>query len=238
MIYEKKVLGSVAYVGAGTLREEFTWCWGGLIQYTNEFCLKPGEIVNWMRGNQSGQALCRNYLAATMAGDWLLMLDTDHTFEPDLLHRMLRVFNGNDLDVLSAVYTYKTFPYNPVIYGWSEKRKGYEHIVDLKHYGPGDCVQIGCAGAGTLLIRRRVFERIASEIGVEPFAPFGAYHTDDFSFFEKLRALGIKSWACPSIQTYHLRVTETSMEDYAESEMVVSEWAAADVILDQRSSVN
>ena len=229
MLIEKRILGSVAYVGLGARPEAFLWSWGSMIQFTNEYMLRPGEIVHWMRGSQPNQIGARNYLAATMLGEWLLMLDTDHAFEPDLLYRMLQVFNAGDLDVLTGVYTYKTFPHRPVLYGYSEKRDGYEHIIDLKKYGPKDVIQIACAGAGTLLIRRRVLEQIAAT-NEKPFSHCGRYDGDDFNFFERIRLMGIKSWCCPAIQTYHLRESETSLDDYNESEMVVGEQVAVPTI--------
>lgn len=211
MIIGKKPIGTVAYVGRGFIHEPFMWSWTGLIQYANEFMLKPGEFIHWMRGHGSGQFLARNHCASMMLGEWLFMLDTDHTFDPDLLERMLYVFNRDDLDVLTGLYVYKDPPHESVVY--LHDGRGYQHVWGFDYTTPRMTFQIDSAGAGCLLIRRRVFERIAAELREKPFNIIGDYG-EDFSFFERLRKLGIKSYCCPSIQVKHLVQSEIGVEDF------------------------
>lgn len=213
MLIEKNIVGSVAYVGRNAVHESVLWSWVTFVQYCNEFLLQPGQIINWMRGNNSGQYMCRNYLATMMLGDWILMIDSDHTFDPDILHRMLRIFQNDDLDILTGLYQYKDPPYHLVLYKWIEDVGQYRHIVKCEVGSPTQAFQIDCAGAGTLLVRRRVFEKIANELGEKPFDPIDQYG-EDFSFFDRCRRLGIKAWCCPSIQSYHLRTQETRIEEY------------------------
>jgi len=215
MIIQRQVVGSMVYLGRGFVPEPFCWCWGQLIQYNNEFLLGQGEIIHLMRGNGSGQHLTRNSVAAQMLGDWVLMLDSDHTFDPDLVHRMLRLFQRDNLDVLSALYQYKDYPYEFATYIYSG---GYKHLTGFDFKQPGQTVRVDCVGAGTLLVRRRVFERIAAELRQRPFDLIGEYG-EDFSFFERCRMLGIKAYVAPGIQTYHLRTEETVVEDYDPSGM-------------------
>lgn len=216
MIIEKRVIGSVAYLGRWALPEEFTWSWGQLIEYSNDYVRKPGERIYWMRGNKSGQYMTRNHIAANMIGDWLLLLDTDHAFEPDLLYRMLRRFNNprQPLDVLTAIYQYKTPPYQPVLYQYFEGAERYRHVIGHDATDPNTCFKIDATGGGTLLVRRSVFERLEKAYpGEKPFDPMPPWG-EDFSFFERLRRIGIVSHCCPAIQSYHLRTEETRMEQF------------------------
>ncbi len=215
MIIAKRIIGSMVYLGRGVVPEDFCWAWGQLIQYNNEYLLKTGDIIHQLRGNGSGQYLARNAIAATMLGDWVLMLDSDHTFDPDLIHRMLKLFQRNDLDVLTGLYQYKSHPHEFVVY----KRQGnLNHHAAGFDMSPNKVMRIDYAGAGTLMIRRRVFEKIAAELKQRPFDLIGEYG-EDFSFFERCRLLGIKCWVAPTIQTYHLRTEETTFDDYDPTQM-------------------
>ena len=90
---------------------EFTQSWGAMLVYSYEFVCRArkGEILHLAYGRTSDVADSRNYLARTMMGEFILMLDVDHCFEPDLLARMLALFNspspdGDRVDVLSGFY--------------------------------------------------------------------------------------------------------------------------------------
>ena len=219
MLMQKRPIGTIAYVGRGSNAEDFTWAWSQLVQYTFEhlsmFCNPEKETIYVLRGSRSGQYFTRNWLAQAQLGDWVLMLDNDHTFEPDLLWRMLRVFNRPDfpIDVLCGLYQYRGSPYNPVLYHYDEKVEGYVHITHQATTEPLQIGRIGAAGGGHLMVRRRVFDRIRDEMKQKPFNPYDPWG-EDFAFFERLRVLGIPVWCCPDIQSYHLRVEETTMEDF------------------------
>jgi len=219
MLIYKRPIGSVAYVGRGSNLEDFTWAWSQMIQYTFEhldlFCNRDKETIYVPRGARSGQYFTRNWLAEQMLGDWVLMIDNDHTFEPDLLYRMLRVFNkpGFQIDVLCGVYQYRGSPYNPVLYHYDEKLEGYCHIIHQATTEPLQVGQVGAGGGGHLMVRKNVFDLIHDKLHQKPFNPFDPWG-EDFAFFERCRVLGIPVWCSPDIQSYHLRVEETTLEDF------------------------
>lgn len=220
-LHNRKPLGTVAYVGQGPFNEAFTAAWGQLIQFTEQYVANDKVYVNWERGNFSGQEDTRNRLSEIFLGDWLLQLDSDHAFEPDLVQRMLRYFDGWDLDVVTALYQYRVPPYNWTIYKWDEgtagMAPGYRYVVptDLSWSAPP--FQIDCAGAGTLMVRRRVFDRLKEAFpDVKPFSRYYPW-SEDFSFFERCRKLGIKSYCLPSVRTFHLTTTEVQPHQFDNS---------------------
>lgn len=212
MILGQRTIGTIAYPGGlPSNLSEFTWCWGQMLLYTQEYLCQPGERIHPMRATTSEHAQARTGLSRNFLGDWLLQIDTDHAFEPDIACRMVGLLMKHDLDVLSATYTYKVHPHNPVLYDWDEGADGFKFKLSVD--GEVPLFDIGCAGAGTLLVRRRVFQRIQDELGVGAFDVLGPYE-EDFSFFRRCRQLGIKCHASARIQSHHLMVKPLSLDDY------------------------
>lgn len=205
MLLMRHTLGTVSYMGGlMSLPEAFCWSLAQMIQYSNEHLCGPNQVIHLSKSITSYHAWARNGLSEQMLGEWLLMLDTDQTFEPDLLCRMVALLNEHDLDVLTGLYHYKIPPHNPVIYAWDGHKDEFHGIAGWST--PGRLLKIDCAGAGCLLIRQRVFRRIAEELGQKPFDPIGVF-SEDFSFFRRLIQLGIKVYCAPEIETNHLMLT-------------------------------
>src|SRR3954463_9272378 len=68
-----------------------------------------GTQFNWARGVYL--AFNTNEFIRNMKGDWLMLMDDDHRFEPDFLERLL----DHDKDVVVAHTTKKLPPYNSVL---------------------------------------------------------------------------------------------------------------------------
>jgi hypothetical protein len=205
-----RYLGTVAYLGGlPAVLEEFCWSFAQLVQYNAEYLCRPGEFVHYDRAKVSLHDYARNTLVERIRGDWLLMVDADHAFEPDLAARLLRKLDEYQCDVVTAVYVHKHPPHTPVLYQYNGQ--GMEPIHDWDRRA--EAFQIGSAGAGSLLVKRSVFTRIKSELKEGPFdriAPFG----EDHSFFIRLHRLGIAAFAVPSIESPHLEVRKTSLADH------------------------
>lgn len=223
LIFANQPIGTVGYLGGlVAVPEPFVWSWGQLIQYNTEFLCRPGEYVHYVRSKISLHDTARNSLVEQMQGDWLLMLDTDHSFEPDILSRLLNRLEQYDLDVITGLYTSKGPPYVPIVYQWKEGAG----FVPIARFSGAQIYRIDGAGAGCLLVRRKVFDRIRQELGEEPFArrpPFG----EDLSFFMRLRQLGIPAWIDPSIECHHLELRETRFSDWQPGDRAL-EWSAGE----------
>ena len=212
MLLSKRPIGTASFLGGlGFLYEDFAWSFMQMIQYGTEFICRPsqGEYIHLDRSMSSDRAGSRNILAARMLGNWLFTSDADHKFEPDLLARMLALFNaphsdtGERIDVLTGTYRYKSYPHLPVLYHFDKATQHHQHIGDMDFTKP--LIQVGCAGAGCLLVRRCVFDRIRAELKEDPFAEVHPW-SEDFSFFNRLRALDIKVYVAPQIRSDHLLI--------------------------------
>ena len=216
MLISKKPIGTMSYLGGVyAVPELFCWFWGQTIDYTKEYLCKPDEYVHLLRSISSYHITARNNLSRNFFGDWLLMMDTDQIAEPDIVARMVTLMYEKDLDVLTALYRYKAYPFLPSVYHYN----GCAFDVVSELNWNADLVPIDCCGAGTLLVRRRVFDRIRGELHEEPFESLGVTGgserlSEDFSFCERLRRLGIQLWLAPKIYSRHLMVKPIENEDY------------------------
>lgn len=204
MRQEIKPIGTVAYMtGVPSIPSPFVESWTQMLAYNAEHI--EGRI-HYMTTTTSFHAQARNQIVDRMKGDWVLMLDSDNRFAPDLLHRMLARMYRHDLDVLVGMYQFKTRPHSPVLFKWNKELGVPSRLIDFwaQEVDEFNYFPVECAGAGCLLIRDRVFVRILEELKSNPFdiiPPLG----EDFSFFKRLQQLDIQAVCDPSIHVEHLR---------------------------------
>jgi hypothetical protein len=215
MRLQNRTIGTCAYMGGlPAVLEDFAWSWGQMVQFNAECLCGPGERVHYARSALSFHAAARNSLVDSMMGDWLLMLDADHRFEPDIAARMLDRMDSAGIDVLTGMYQFKQPPHSPVLY-----LANGDYFAPLGSWRPADVSSdvslfpVDACGAGCLMVRRPVFARIKDELGGGPFdviPPFG----EDMSFCKRLQQLGIKVYCDPRIECHHLQVRALSLADY------------------------
>lgn len=227
MRIQKNIIGTVGYLGGiQFIPEYFTWSWSNMVQYNAEFLTGPTERIHYDRALTSFHANARNDLVKRMKGDWLLQLDTDHLFEPDLLARLLLRMDKHGLDVVTGAYVYKEPPHAPVLYHHTEDGT----IMPLGDWDrKADLFQIDGAGAGCLLVKRHVFEEVIRKTGEWPFdCRVGL--TEDHSFFVRLKECGIKAYCVPSVEHHHVRPQALGLKDYDRSRVVLGTPYARDGI--------
>ena len=216
MLIRRVPIGTVAYLGGlMSVPTEFTDSWADMRVYNQEYMCQPGEFVHRDKSISSYHVTARNGLARTMLGDWLWTTDSDHQFGPDIVCRMVSLMKEKNIDVLSAIYRYKAHPFLPTTYMWVNNA----YMVVSQMDWNADLVKIDCAGAGCVLVRRRVFERIWNELHEEPFDVIGKF-SEDFSFFQRCMKLGIACYVAPKIYSTHLRVTGVTNDMFDPSEVV------------------
>lgn len=212
LIHGRRPLGTVAYIATPFVPEAFMWSFAQLLTCCAEYVAPNGYYIHPDHATGSGQIIARNELVKKMQGDWLLQIDSDHTFEPDLLLRMLTLFENNKLDVLTGIYHYKQPPHNPVLFQYEDGK--YKAILGWDRHDEVKLLPIGAAGGGCLLVRRKVFDRIRNEQNAMPFDQCPPSLYDDFNFFERCRLLGIKCWCAPHVEALHLGIQGYGSADY------------------------
>jgi GT2 family glycosyltransferase len=128
----------------------------------------------------------RNEITQVMldnAADWVLYLDDDHILPQDVLPRLLAA----DKDVVSALYTQRQPPFDPVLF--DSEVKGGGHIRKSLKNGEHGLVKVSAAGAGCLLVKRKVIEALTPPYWTLGQIDAGSWG-DDLDFCNRVRAAG------------------------------------------------
>lgn len=98
----------------------------------------------------------------TFAGaEWMLMLDSDMTFEPDLLDRLVATSIAFDADVVGGLcFAGGHSRVYPTIYA-IDREDGGVIVEPVEDYPRDAVVKVGATGAAAILIRRRAFLALA-----------------------------------------------------------------------------
>ena len=221
MLMMNKYIGTVGEMGGiPAVLTPFHYSMKNLIQWNYEYLCAPGESVYYPEPpTVSIHDIARNAIAESFLGDWLVMLDTDHVFDPDLCYRLLNLSQKCESDVVVGFYQYKNPPHLPVLFKFIENR-GLIPIVNWDR--TANAIEVDSAGAGCLCVHRRVFDRIDSELQEKPFTRIEGYG-EDHSFFLRLRKLGIKTVCSPNIKCNHINFHPVDINDYNPDEVEQSE---------------
>lgn len=132
-------------------------------------------------------------LALQLGADWAWFVDDDQVFAPDALAQLL----SHDRDVVSGLYVARDFPFKAQIFDREDGQGRVAHRL----FEPGDTglVRVLAAGAGSLLVRRRVLEALTP-----PYWTLGQIAKDewgdDLDFCRRVRAAGFDIYCdldCP-----------------------------------------
>lgn len=212
MITCVNTIGTVGIMsGIHSLPTPFVKSLTDMIVYNQEYLLKENEQIFYNFAPMSYHSMARNRLASEIRGNWILMLDTDQTFAPDTLVRLLWIADQQNLDVVTGLYYQKVEPYKPVIYKINDQNQ-FENIMEWDEDSPNGIIPIDSAGGGCLFIRNHILSKMFNS-GMLPFAEIEGY-SEDHSFFLKLKKLGIQSFCATDVRVNHLVWREITTEDY------------------------
>jgi hypothetical protein len=123
--------------------------------------------------------------ALERGADWVLYLDDDHILQPHTLLDLL----ATGKDCISALYTQRQQPFNPVLMD-TELPNGTFTWKQLSSTESG-IISVGAAGAGCLLVRRAVLEALQP-----PYWTIGQICPtswgDDLHFCSRVRKAGFE----------------------------------------------
>lgn len=198
---ETKTIGTICYLGnLPFVFQDFCYSWSKMVEFNATHM--PGRI-DYQVIKVSELSHARDLAAKNMKGEFLLMIDADNSFEPDLAFNMLNLMKKFTIPVLTGVYLLKTEPHSPVIYSYDKDADKYRPLKGWKEDMTGKIFQIGASGAGCLMIRRDVFNVIEQELKETPFGIYKNYG-EDISFFDRLRRLDIPVFCSTDVTVNHL----------------------------------
>ena len=135
----------------------------------------------------------RNELVRWMDDEWLLMIDDDHVFAPDLLTRLL----SHEKDIVAALCLRRDEPYGPFCF--SEKNGDTYLPINLHDHSPNELVRVRAVGTGAMLVRRRVFEAIG-----DPYFTISDSSGEDMRFCDEATELGFEIYCDLGTRIGHL----------------------------------
>lgn len=209
MLLGRKPMGTVSYMGGvPAVLENFCWSWGQLIAFNCEALETSKEYIHYGHVTYSDHAPARNTLATEMLGNWILMLDTDHQFDPDILKRILILAKDTGAEVISGLYRFKMPPFSAVAYSMQDGKSS-----PIISWPPElEMIKISACGGGCLWFTRRVYNQLLEEYKCGPFDRFIGL-SEDHSFFKRCRDSGIDAYLATKIEAQHLRVVPVTNTD-------------------------
>lgn len=168
-----------------------------------------GSLVYNARNNLARQAV-------KSEADWVLWLDSDMVFGPDLLQRMLKVCTENNIDFLTALCFRRKPPYTPTLFDRLEKTDKGASYTALMSVPEGRFQVGGCGFAGVLMSMDVLLSVMAKFNGrmFEPIDGFG----EDVAFCWRARQCGYDIWCDSDIELGHVGnfvVTRPIFEAYS-----------------------
>jgi glycosyltransferase involved in cell wall biosynthesis len=214
MIYRRKILGTIGTMsGINSIPTPFMHSMIDMIKYNEQYICGENEQIKYVHPGVSFHSTARNEIIAQAQGDWVLMLDTDHQFEPDLLQRLLRVASQPEVGVLTGLYVSREFPHEPKFCKFNEWG-GLDPIGRWSLEDGVEAISGDAAGAGCLFIKKEVLRTIIRTY--KPQLPFDILYpySEDMSFFLRCYKLKIPVWCNPRIEVPHLSWNPISLKDF------------------------
>ena len=169
-----------------------------------------GSLVYNARNNLARQAI-------KSEADWVLWLDSDMVFEPDLLKKMLKVCEENDIDFLTGLCFRRKPPYTPCLFDRLDKMEHGASYTTIMSVPEGRFKVGGCGFAGVLM-STDVLLSVAARFGGRMFDPMEGFG-EDVSFCWRARQCGYEIWCDSDIELGHIGsmiVTREFFEAYSE----------------------
>lgn len=140
--------------------------------------------------------------AVQSEADYVLWLDSDMMFEPELLEKMMATLQEKDLDILSGIYYRRRHPFSPVLMKkLSIAENNFCEYENFNAYPEDGIFEVEGIGFGCVLMKSDVLMDIKATYN-DWFSPFGRVG-EDLSFCWRARQTGHKIFADPSIQLGH-----------------------------------
>ncbi len=176
---------------------------------------------------QGRNRVVRAFLEETDA-DWLWFVDTDETFPPDTLERLIASADPVERPIVSGLVFARRehgMPVSPACVALTEDGRPvqYETIPPVRHW------PVGAVGAGCLLVHRRVLVEMGEKHAEDawPWFKYAQWQRrnddgtvtpdvmgEDYTFSLRARALGIDLVVDTTIQLGHVKAHELTATDF------------------------
>lgn len=134
--------------------------------------------------------------------DYVLWLDSDMVFNPDLMERMIETMQEQDVDMLTGLYFRRTAPYTPVLFDKLAPRRTGWDFTDFRELPEKGLFEVGGCGFGCVCMSTEVLISVQGKHGYlfHPMNNGG----EDVSFCWRVRDCGYKIMCDPELICGHV----------------------------------
>ena len=170
------------------------------------------SLISLNKPPESKVAVCRSSLvydsrnklaeiAVNNDFDRVLWLDSDMSFEPDMMTRLIADMDEGREFVCGIYHSRKT-PIRPVIYAELRENDGVTEAINIDPIPENSVFEIAAAGFGCVMMNTDVLKRAAGENDY-PFVPIKGWG-EDLSFCVKAKRAGVKLWCDSGVKVGHI----------------------------------
>lgn len=143
--------------------------------------------------------------------DYLLFIDSDMTFPPDVIERLVNV----NADIATGVCYGRRFPHGPVVYKDVKPRTLF-HDSSAEPFTeiPDGIFEVKACGMAMCLIKVDVVKALCKHYRNTPFEP-SKNMGEDLTFCYRARKMGFKIMADSSFEVGHIGEAVYTRKDYA-----------------------
>lgn len=178
-----------------------------------EYGIACSSLIYDARNSLARKAVCEDF-------DRILWLDSDMTFDSDLMDRLSSEMDTGK-ELVSGLYITRKLPLKPVIFS----ELGYQRVGDTKELRPfaktyydypkDSVFQIAACGFGGVMTSVKLIKEVADKYGL-PFTPLLGFG-EDMSFCLRAQELGKKMWCDSTIKLGHVGYSMINETTYLES---------------------
>lgn len=140
-------------------------------------------------------------MAVQNESDYILWLDSDMVFDPDLLKRMLMQAKATDSQILTALYHRRVPPYSPVLFRSIDMVDGKCLWTEFDEL-PDHPFEVAACGFGGVLMDTEVVMSVMGKFG-QMFEPINRAG-EDIAFCWRAQQCGYKILCDPAIEMGHV----------------------------------
>jgi len=227
----------VAFLHPGVVESAFMESMINLLMYDvslNKRIVHGGGWLGVQAGaNLSGphNGIVKQFLSYG-AAEWLLMVDSDMTFSPDAVEKLLEYADPVEAPIVGAL----CFGFDdkgevqPTLYGLDGDENDLEHMAVIRYHEwpPDSMFHVSATGTGCLLMHRTVFERMREfQVPSRPQPGFndaypwfqetehdGSPVGEDITFCWRAALMGIPTHVNTAVQCGHVKRRLLTVESY------------------------
>lgn len=158
--------------------------------------------------------------------DRIMMIDSDMTFDPDLMQRMsARIDEG--CEMVCGLFFKRSLPTTPVIYKQleppveDENKQIHTRITEYTDYPKDSLFEVEGCGFGAVMMTTELAKAVWETYKEPAFQPY-QWCGEDMSFCYKVRKLGRKIWCDSSIKVGHIGQVEFNEKTWLTQNGVVN----------------